>query len=134
MAQFSLPEIALNRTGSSGRAASGEESDEPAPVARRARKSAASKQTKDIKKSPVQTPDPDERIRHVTALLLILFSILLMLALVSYTPLDQANADVGARDVVGSMIGNNATISAIADTTENWLGLSGAFIANFLIN
>jgi S-DNA-T family DNA segregation ATPase FtsK/SpoIIIE len=134
MADFSLPEIALNRTGSQERAASREESDEPTAVVRRARKPAGSKQSKDTKKKPVQTPDPDERIRHVTAILLILFSVLLLLALVSYTPLDQANADVGARDVVGSMISNNPAISAMADTTENWLGLLGAFIANFLIN
>jgi S-DNA-T family DNA segregation ATPase FtsK/SpoIIIE len=77
--------------------------------------------------------DPDERLRQVTAILLFLSATLLLLALVSYTPLDQANADVSVRELPG-LLSNNPAVSAMADTTENWLGLLGAFIANFLVN
>ncbi len=76
---------------------------------------------------------PDERLRHVISILLLLSALLLLLALVSYTPLDQANADVGVGDVFG-LFTNDPVIAAKADTTENWLGLLGAFLANFLIN
>src|SRR5205823_4041061 len=43
---------------------------------------------------PAPEIDPNERIRHVLAILMVLFSLLLFLALVSYTPHDQANADI----------------------------------------
>ncbi len=79
------------------------------------------------------TPDPDERMRHVLSVLIWLSAVLLLLAIISYTPLDQANADVRVRDIFG-LFTNDPAVAARADTTQNWLGLLGAFIANFLVN
>lgn len=76
---------------------------------------------------------PDERLRHVLAIALVVSGFLVLLAIVSYTPLDQANADLRITDV-GGLMTNDPVVTARADTTNNWLGLVGALIANFLIN
>jgi DNA segregation ATPase FtsK/SpoIIIE, S-DNA-T family len=116
------------------RSAREQDPDRPAP--RRVRKTAAAAEEpagKKPKAEPPASPQPDDRIRHITAVLIELSAVLLLLALVSYTAHDQANADVGVRDLFGLM-SNDPVVAARADTTENWLGLLGAFISNFLIN
>lgn len=77
--------------------------------------------------------DPDERFRQVLALLLGLGGLLLFLALVSYSRFDQANTDIQPTELVG-LLTNDPDIAARADTTENWLGLLGAFFSNFFLN
>jgi len=77
--------------------------------------------------------DPEERLRHVLSIALLLCALLLLLAIVSYTPLDQANADLRAGDLTGLLI-NDPVVAARADTTHNWLGLVGAVVSHFLIN
>ncbi len=89
------------------------------------------------KKSTAQksTPkvDPDERLRQVLGVLLGLGGLLLFLALISYSALDQANTDVAPGELVG-LLTNDPDIAARADTTLNWLGLLGAFFADFFLN
>ena len=77
--------------------------------------------------------DPDERLRQVLGVLLGLGGLLLFLALISYSRLDQANTDVEAVELVG-LLTNDPNIAARADTTLNWLGLLGAFFADFFLN
>lgn len=129
MPEVPYPEVTLLR-GSSKEEEPGRKggaSSEAAP--KRTRKSSAPEKQPE-KKGAVE---PDERLRHVTAILLLLGALLLLLAIVSYTPRDQANADVRFGDLFG-LFSNDPAVSAKADTTENWLGLLGAFISNLLIN
>lgn len=77
--------------------------------------------------------DPDERLRQVVGVLLGLSGLLLLLALVSYARQDQANIDVDPTELAG-LLTNDPEIAARADTTRNWLGLLGAFFANFFLN
>lgn len=76
---------------------------------------------------------PEDRLRHIVSLLLVLTGILLLLALLSYSRLDQANADVAPGELAG-LITNDPGIAARAQMTENWLGLVGAWVADVLIN
>jgi S-DNA-T family DNA segregation ATPase FtsK/SpoIIIE len=124
-------EVTLLRSGSP----KSREQDADRSTPRRVRKPAAVADDAAPKKGAVETPPPgpDDRIRHITALLIEICAVLLLLALLSYTAQDQANADVGVRDLFGLMT-NDPVVAARADTTENWLGLLGAFISNFLIN
>lgn len=69
----------------------------------------------------------------IIALLLGVFSLLLLLALASYSTRDAANAEMSFHDIMGVLRGN-AELSARIDTTQNWLGLLGAVVANMLYN
>jgi S-DNA-T family DNA segregation ATPase FtsK/SpoIIIE len=68
----------------------------------------------------------------ILALLLIAASILIFLALVSYDAADEANADIHGTDLLGVFTGDAAS-RAKADTAQNWLGLTGAILSDFLI-
>lgn len=69
----------------------------------------------------------------VFAILLMCFSALLFIALISYTPQDEANAQISFFDLL-SMFSDDPVIKFKFDTTQNLLGLLGAYISNFLIN
>lgn len=104
------------------------------PVRRSRKTSAASTPSKESKGAVAEGKvDPDERLRQVLALLLGLGGLLLLLALVSYSRFDQANTDIRPGELTG-LLTNDPDIAARADTTENWLGLLGAFFSNFLLN
>lgn len=75
-------------------------------------------------------PDNAQRRRQVIAFVGILFSFMLLLSLISYTPADQANGDVA----VLKIFTNDPDVAAKAERTQNWLGLLGAIISNWLIN
>lgn len=75
-------------------------------------------------------PDNAQRRRQVIAFVGILFSFMLLLSLISYTPADQANGDVA----VWKIFTNDPDVAAKAERTQNWLGLLGAIISNWLIN
>ncbi len=78
------------------------------------------------------SPDPDSTRRiKIAGVLLGIFALLLLLALVSYTSKDEANAQLSMRDLLGVVRGD-AELRAKFDTTHNWLGLLGAVIANWL--
>ena len=78
-------------------------------------------------------PDAETRMRHILSLTLGLCGLLLFLALVSYSRLDQANADISPLDL-GGLLSNDPLITGRAEATVNWLGLVGAYLANTLIN
>ncbi len=106
-----------------------------APQAGNARARAASTAKTGTKKSSsAKTGVPGVFQRHrdkVAAVLLGLFAVLLLLALLSYTPYDEANASLSFSDLIGLLQGDEA-VQARADTTHNWLGLLGAVMAHFL--
>jgi S-DNA-T family DNA segregation ATPase FtsK/SpoIIIE len=59
-------------------------------------------------------------------------AVLVLLALVSYDPYDEATADVRLTDLVKVLTGD-AQARAKADTIHNWLGLAGAILSDTLI-
>ena len=100
----------------------------------RSKSSQSKKTSKRAKTQEKKTEaDSEERLAQVIAVLLGLSGLLLLLALISYSRLDQANTDIGIIELVG-LLSNDPEIAARADTTENWLGLVGAFLANFFLN
>ncbi|MDH3252640.1 MAG: DNA translocase FtsK 4TM domain-containing protein, partial [Ignavibacteria bacterium] len=74
---------------------------------------------------------PQRRIAIVSILMMV-FALLMFLALVSYNPADEANADIHVSDLFKVFAGD-ALAKAKADTAHNWLGLVGAVVAEFLI-
>jgi S-DNA-T family DNA segregation ATPase FtsK/SpoIIIE len=78
------------------------------------------------KKNPI-------RRRQILSFLGILFSFMLLLSLVSYTPADQANGQIGIRDL-WKVITPDEVLQAKADRTQNLLGLLGAAMSNWFIN
>jgi len=72
------------------------------------------------------------RRNAVLAVLLIVASLLLLVALVTYDPGDEATADVRISDLLKVLTGDPAA-RAKADTAHNGLGLVGAIISDLLI-
>jgi S-DNA-T family DNA segregation ATPase FtsK/SpoIIIE len=68
----------------------------------------------------------------IIAVLLIATSLLTFLALVSYDPTDEANADIRLTDLFKVFTGD-PEVRIKADTAHNWLGLVGAIISDLLI-
>lgn len=132
MSNQPYPEVTLLRGKASGTIAEGRENASKGPAAPRSNRRAPQKDSQNGD-TPEKKVHPDDRLRHIVSVLLLLAGVLLLLALVSYTPRDQANADVNLRDIFG-LFANDPAVAAKADTTENWLGLLGAFISNFLVN
>lgn len=64
---------------------------------------------------------------------LMIVAFFVLLALVSYTPADEAFLNIELRDLFGLLKANEHIIE-IAEQTHNWLGLTGAYIANYLYN
>ncbi len=64
---------------------------------------------------------------------LIVISILAGLSIASYSPADDANSEINFLDAFKLFLGNE-TMRAKADTIHNWLGIFGAYIANFFVN
>lgn len=101
------------------------------------RKKATSSETK--KRTPSRSPkrerkpDAETRVRHILSLALLLCGILLFIALLSYSRLDQANADISPTDL-GGLLSNDPDIALRAESTINWLGLVGAYLAHTLVN
>ena len=79
-----------------------------------------------------QAPKPDHR-RQIAAFVGLLFSLMLLLSLLSYTSADQTNGDVALSDLWKVFV-NDEQILAKAAKTQNWLGLTGAIVANWFIN
>ena len=76
--------------------------------------------------------NPDRR-RQIWSFLGILFSFMLLLSLVSYTPADQANGQVRIVDL-WKVLTPDEGLQAQADRTQNLLGLLGAVLSNWFIN
>lgn len=69
----------------------------------------------------------------IASVLLALVAAFLLIALVSYTPYDEASTSLSLRDLTGLLQGDEA-VRARADTTNNWLGLLGAVLSSFCYN
>ena len=76
--------------------------------------------------------NPDRR-RQIWSFMGIVFSFMLLLSLVSYTPADQANGQVRVLDL-WKVVTPDEALQAKADRTQNLLGLLGAIISNWFIN
>ncbi|MCC6396248.1 MAG: DNA translocase FtsK 4TM domain-containing protein, partial [Bacteroidetes bacterium] len=68
----------------------------------------------------------------VLSILLIACALLIFIALVTYDPADEANADVRFSHLWGAM-GVDKEAQRLWDTTHNGLGLVGVLISDFLI-
>jgi S-DNA-T family DNA segregation ATPase FtsK/SpoIIIE len=82
------------------------------------------------RESPKKNP---HRRRQIWSFLGILFSFMLLLSLVSYTPADQANGEVKILDL-WKVFTSDEGLQAKADRTHNLLGLLGAVLSNWFIN
>jgi S-DNA-T family DNA segregation ATPase FtsK/SpoIIIE len=80
----------------------------------------------------ISKKNPNRR-RQITSFLGILFSFMLLLSLISYTPADQANGEVRFWDL-WKVITPDEDLQAKADRTHNLLGLLGAAMSNWFIN
>ncbi|MEK6650315.1 MAG: DNA translocase FtsK 4TM domain-containing protein [Bacteroidota bacterium] len=60
-------------------------------------------------------------------------SLMLLLSLVSYSAADQASGDLAIWDL-WKVFTNDEAVAAKAQSTQNWLGLLGAILANWWIN
>ena len=76
--------------------------------------------------------NPDHR-RQIWSFMGIVFSFMLLLSLVSYTPADQANGQVRLLDL-WKVVTPDEALQAKADRTQNLLGLLGAILSNWFIN
>lgn len=74
-----------------------------------------------------------EKKKKIAGILLILFSVILLLSIVSYSRFDKANIDYKFSDLF-KVFGSNSNFIHKADTTHNWLGIFGAYISDFFIN
>jgi S-DNA-T family DNA segregation ATPase FtsK/SpoIIIE len=70
---------------------------------------------------------------EVVSFSLIIISILSSLSIVSYSAADDANSEIGFFDTFKLLLGDEA-LRAKADTVHNWLGICGAYLANFFVN
>lgn len=68
---------------------------------------------------------------NIMAILLGMLAILLLIALVSYTVKDEANAQLSMKDILGVIRGDNELRSRF-DSTHNWLGLLGAVVSQWM--
>lgn len=72
------------------------------------------------------------RKTSIVAILVMALAVLVFLALVSYDPGDEANADLRFTDLYKVFTGD-PLVKAKADTAHNWLGLAGSMLSEFLI-
>ena len=70
---------------------------------------------------------------RIISILLIIFSIFIILTIVSYSRQDIAASSITLNDLLG-IIKKDPEILARQSITQNWLGLLGAYISNILIN
>jgi S-DNA-T family DNA segregation ATPase FtsK/SpoIIIE len=80
----------------------------------------------------VQPPQPRHR-RQLTGFAGMVLSIMLLLSLVSYSSADQASGELALWDL-WKVFTNDEAVAAKAQSTQNWLGLLGAMLANWWIN
>lgn len=76
--------------------------------------------------------NPKQR-RQVISFFVIVFGIMTLLSLVSYSSGDEANGEVRFADLY-KVFTNDPFIQLKSELTTNWLGLFGAVLSNFLIN
>lgn len=79
------------------------------------------------------TKDEKDRVRkiRIAAILLAVCAVLVLIAMISYTSRDEANAQLTLRDVMGVFRGDEG-LRVRFETTHNWLGLLGAVISHWM--
>ncbi len=71
--------------------------------------------------------------KKIIGILLILFSVLILLSILSYSRFDRANLNYQFSDLL-KPFGSNPDFNHKADTIHNWLGIFGAYVSYFFIN
>lgn len=107
------------------------DSDDLEPIVRKPNKSKKSSQP-ELPEEP-ETESHRALAMQILGIFMALSSVLLLLALISYTPKDEANADMTLYDIIAVLKGDPA-MQAKSDTTQNWLGLFGAVFSHLMFN
>lgn len=76
--------------------------------------------------------NPRQR-KQILSFLVIVFGLMTLLSMVSYSAGDEANGDIRFSDLT-KIFANDPVIQQKSELTTNWLGLFGAILSNFLIN
>lgn len=74
-----------------------------------------------------------EKKKKLIGIFLIVFAVLLLLSIISYSPYDQANLKFSFSDLF-NVFSPNAEFAKRAESAHNWLGIFGAYISYYLIN
>ncbi len=74
-----------------------------------------------------------EKKKKILGILLILFSFLLLLSIISYSRFDKAVLNYKFSDLF-RVFGGSSQLNHKADMTRNWLGIFGAYLSDFFIN
>lgn len=85
-------------------------------------------------KPRAKKPDGVVKQRQVLGFVCIVAAFLTLMMIVSYTPDDAAQAETSLSDLPAIFTRMDPMINAKADTVQNWVGLIGAMMADFLIN
>ncbi len=92
-------------------------------------------------KAPKQKTDSLVKQRQVLGFCCIVAAILVLLAIISYSPDDASRSETRISDLPSLFLPHGDApdpvrdaVRASADQAKNWLGLIGAMLANFLIN
>ena len=107
------------------------DSDDLDPIVTKPKKSKKSSQP-ELPEEP-GTESQRALAMQILGIFMALSSVLLLLALISYTPKDEANADMTLYDIIAVLKGDPA-MQAKSDTTQNWLGLFGAVFSHMMFN
>ena len=107
------------------------DSDDLDPIVSKPKKSKKSSQP-ELPEEP-GTESQRALAMQILGIFMALSSVLLLLALISYTPKDEANADMTLYDIIAVLKGDPA-MQAKSDTTQNWLGLFGAVFSHMMFN
>lgn len=70
---------------------------------------------------------------RITAILVVIISVLVIIALLSYTAKDELNTQLSFREILSVFKGDDTVVSKL-ETTHNWLGIFGAIISNWIFN
>ncbi len=71
--------------------------------------------------------------KKIIGIIMILFAVLILLSIVSYSRYDKANLNYQFSDLL-KPFGSNPDFNHKADTIRNWLGIFGAYASDFFIN
>jgi S-DNA-T family DNA segregation ATPase FtsK/SpoIIIE len=85
------------------------------------------------KKSDNGSKKNSSQRKQIFSFLIIVFGVMTLLSMVSYSPADEANGEIRFTDLYKVFV-NDPMLQLKAESTTNWLGLFGAILSNFLIN
>lgn len=75
-----------------------------------------------------------EKKKRLLGIIFILIAILIFLSIISYSPYDESSFSFTFREFVDFIFRQNSEILYRASTTNNWLGIFGAYTSHFFIN